>query len=179
MSVARNCVSIGVTGMGSIESALLSDEKCERDLPRAGGESSVDGELNVLGNSGNDRSSSSAGRDRRLSVKKPNTCEARCGVLGSCTAYGLLRTGRGGDSAMSLSSTSSDDIAGFSDMLEEKSCSVMNELSGFICKGVSGKCESVSGVASPRDEVDDAMLSVSLKLKLTQSSRSPKRNCAP
>jgi hypothetical protein len=149
-----------------MESALLSEEKCERDLPRAGGESSTDGELNALGNSGSDLSSSSTTRDRRLSVRKPNTWDARCGVLGSCMAYGLLREGRGGVSTISLSSTSSEEMAGFS---EERSCSA-KESSGFGCRGVAGKWESVSGVGSPREEVDDrdAILSVSLKKNKTR-----------
>jgi hypothetical protein len=149
----------GIGAKGSMESALLSEEKCERDLPRAGGESSTDGELNALGNSGSDLSSSSTTRDRRLSVRKPNTWDARCGVLGSCMAYGLLREGRGGVSTISLSSTSSEEMAGFS---EERSCSA-NESSGS--RGVAGKWESVSGVGSLREEVDDrdAILSVSLR----------------
>jgi hypothetical protein len=167
----RNCVATGVNGTGagaggSIESTLLSDEKCERERSNTGGEPSSDGELNVLGSSGKDRSSSSGARDRRLSVRKPNTCDARCGVLGSNTAYGLLCDGRGGVSAKSLrslSSTSRDEMAGFSCMLEEKSCSVANELSGLDWRGVWGKWESVSGVPRPREEVDDIMLAVSLK----------------
>jgi hypothetical protein len=65
--------------------------------------------------------------------------------------YGLLR---GGVSAISLSSTSSEDMAGFS---VEKSLSVIKEWSRFVCNGVSGRCESVSGV-----DVEDRMLSVSL-----------------
>jgi hypothetical protein len=168
----------GIGAKGSMESALLSEEKCERDLPRAGGESSTDGELNALGNSGSDLSSSSTTRDRRLSVRKPNTWDARCGVLGSCMAYGLLREGRGGVSTISLSSTSSEEMAGFS---EERSCSA-NESSGS--RGVAGKWESVSGVGSPREEVDDrdAILSVSLKKETkvqTESETFQENKCLP